>query len=574
MTYIYGILRDGPVGLWSLDSLSGSVFTDSSGYDRDATKTGTPTVDKPIVAGGISAQYLSSTAKISYPLDQIMIQGRETWPFSLEAWIKPQSLTSSMAPIIARDSSGLFVDGTTIKFVIDMSTAFTAVFDSIKAGETYHVVGTFDGISIRLFVNGIEVANEIIITDIFIDTTATLSTSVTTGFTMVVDTVAVYNYAIGNSIIQRHYSDGIAYPDIISMGMFNGAKYFEFYDEVTTLLSNSEFSSDDKWNSGLFSGDIASIDDSLVNLYDETTLQFEDGVWSLPISFEPLASTSISSSKINWDSVGDVTVEYSTDGTTFIAVNQNESIADLVDISAGFSVEVRITFPESPTQIQLNRLYIAFYLSKDVRGSDESVTATVASPLAAVLSDSSYIPTQFDDNDGIFTSAGITIPHDDGINYSAVEMSVFIPDMTASKTLLYVNSTSSQPSITINGSNQLVFANTTAVYVDGVAATSPLTLDAGKWHHIIAVFAGSVSDVIVGNNAAGSAGVQIRLAYLSLYQNPLTSQDAISIYDSWVGAPAVQIQEDDISDINEFIFAATGQAFRAYSYDWSITGAG
>src|SRR6185312_5126707 len=169
MTYIYSILRDNPVGLWSLDTLTGSVFTDSSGYDRDATKTGSPTKDKPIISGGISAQYLSSTAKISYPIDNIMIQGRETWPFSLEAWIKPQSDAASMAPIIARNSSGLFVDGLTIKFVVHMSTTFSIEYQNIKPGEIYHVVGTFDGVSIRLFVNGQEAASEIVTNDAFAD---------------------------------------------------------------------------------------------------------------------------------------------------------------------------------------------------------------------------------------------------------------------------------------------------------------------------------------------------------------------------------------------------------------------
>jgi hypothetical protein len=576
MTYIYSILRDGPVGLWSMDSLVGSVFTDSSGYGHDATKTGSPTNARPIVSGGISSQQLSGTTTISYPISNIMIQGRETWPFSLEAWIKPQNDDAVMAKIIARDSSGLFVDGTTIKFIANMSEQFTVQYEGFTPGHTYHVVGVYDGMSIILYINGEVVDSSDITVDEFSDTSTSLTTSVASPFVITIDTVAIYNHAISTDIVSRHYSNGISYPNVVNISSLNGGKVYEFYDDVSYVYSKQSFPDENGWSAGLFSGDVAEVDSSLVNMFSDTTSQYENGTWSYHISFEPFDSTVINGSKITWGYLGDIVVEYSLDGTTFNTLVSGDSPIGIQDISAGFSFEIRLTFNESITQSSMNNLNLVFYTSKNIKGTDESLIATIISPLAVTLSDSEYIPADFQDSNGIILSStsGISIPHDDGIGYGSIEMEVFLSSIPASKTILYVNSASSQPSIVTNGSGQIVFSNLTGLYVDGVSVSSPYSIDTGKWHHIIATFSSTISDVYVANNVASSAGIAIRLAYLALYPQQISSADSLAIYHAWVGQPAVQIQEENIASISESTYTETGQAFRAYSFDWSITGAG
>src|SRR5882757_10025543 len=149
MTYIYYALKDGPIGLWSFDSIP---LNDASGYGNKAT----PNTTRPIVAGGVSAQLIDSGDTINYPINSVMIQGRETRAFSLEARIKPQSGT---AAVMARNNSGLFLDGLVLRFSAEFSSLVSVTFNHLKAGNVYHVVGVYDGQSLSLYLNGKVVAS-------------------------------------------------------------------------------------------------------------------------------------------------------------------------------------------------------------------------------------------------------------------------------------------------------------------------------------------------------------------------------------------------------------------------------
>jgi hypothetical protein len=186
-----------------MDSLP---LNDSSGYDKHATYTGTPTTARPIVAGGIAAQLLNAGDAVDYNnINRIMISGRKARAFTLEAWIKASSGTTK---VIARDNSGLFIDGLKLRFTIDRAgTLVSAEYKNLRAGNVYHVAAVYDTEGISLFLNGVKVADA----DIepataaldFADVTTKLTSSTTS--TLVLDTVAVYNYALGETEIRGHY---------------------------------------------------------------------------------------------------------------------------------------------------------------------------------------------------------------------------------------------------------------------------------------------------------------------------------------------------------------------------------
>jgi hypothetical protein len=159
---------------------------------------------------------------------------------------------------------------------------------------------------------------------------------------------------------------------------------------------------------------------------------------------------------------------------------------------------------------------------------------------------------------------GVSIPADtDFDTYNAVEMTVKFDTSTASKTVLSVGSAS----ITTNGTGQWTFTGLSALYIDGVAVTSPFTITAGQWHHVLAVFTGTTSAVYVGNNSGGSAGYPMRLGYLALYSGDITATMADAIYDTWVGTAAIRVTESSIGNVTE-------GGYKGYTFDWSITGAG
>lgn len=564
MTYVYQVLRDGPIGLWSFDSLP---LNDATGYGNNATYTGTPSTTRPIVAGGVAAQYLDSADTVNYPISSVMIQGRETRSFSLEAWIKPQSGTTA---ILARNNSGLFLDGLNLRFSVAFSTTIDAIYTHLDAGEIYHVVGVYDGQSIILFVNGQVVASTDIDKSVvdtgFADTASNMKT--TTSSTIVVDTPAIYNFALDSATINRHYYNGINYPEIVNISLTNGGKSYEFSDQNVSVYETVTFGVTDSWSLGLMDSTLAEVNSRLVNLYDETSDSWLGGTWTYQYSVDSEigAGITLNGSRITWDSLGAITVETSTDGTTWSAVTNGSSIVGVQDLSTGFGISVRITIPTTTDQTYVDSLKLVFYTSKNVIGSDESLLATFVDPLTVTLSDRVLEPSSFNDNAGVLLPAnnGFSIPADtDFDTYNAVEMTVKFDTSTVSKTVLSVGSAS----ITTNGTGQWTFTGLTALYVDGVAVTSPATISAGQWHHVLAVFTGTTSQVYVGNNSAGSSGYPMRVGYLALYSNDITATMADAIYDAWVGTAAIRVSETSSANVSE-------GGYKGYAFDWSITGAG
>lgn len=576
MTYIYQALRHGPIGLWSLDS---TPLVDSSGYGNDATFSGSPTTTRPIVAAGIASQHLDTGDEINYPITTIMIAGRDVRAFSLEAWVKIEDGSST---IIARDNSGLFMDGLNLVFSVEFSSLISVEYNHLNAGNIYHIVGAYTGSSIELYVNGSMVAganiDELEILAGFADTTTHLKTLTTE--TMVADSFAVYNYALSSAVINQHYFYGIDYPEIENLSVINGGKYYLISDNTASVYNKLSFGDLNDWNDGLFEGNIAAVDGTLVNTFDETAGEWLTGTWTYQYSVDSDigAGVILNGSRIDWDSNVAVTVETSTDNTTWTPVTSGSQIVGTQDLSTGYLIAVRIIVPGTVTeQAVVDNLSIVFYTTKDIRGSDEDLPAVFVNGLTVTLSDTEYEPASFDDN------AGVVLPADNGFEiaedpefggYFAVEFTTKFDTSTVSKTVLYVDSPSAQPSITSNGSGQWVSSNLTALYIDGVSVASPFSIDAGKWHHVLAVFAESQDTVIVGNNPAGSSGYPMRVGYTALYSDDITATMADAIYDTWIGAPASQIQEEDIAQISEFIYSDTGGPFRGYSFDWSITGAG
>lgn len=564
MTYIYHVKSEGPIGLWSFDSLP---LTDDSGYGNNATYSGTPTTTRPIVAGGVAAQSITSDDTVNYPIGSVMIAGRETRAFSLEAWIKPQA---GNVAILARDDSGLFLEGMNLRFSLAFGTTIDAEYKHLSPGNVYHVVGAYDGASISLYVNGQIVASSEIDTSVintgFSDTTANLKTTATSS--IVIDTPGVYNYALDSSAINRHYYKGIDYPEVINLSLNNGGKYYEFSDQHVSVYGKVSFGETDSWTVGLLDPSLAEVDNRLVNLYDETSDSYIGGVWTYQYSVDSDtgAGITLNGSRITWESLDTITVETSLDDVTWTPVTNGSSIVGTENLSDGYAISVRVTVPTTTEQTYVDNLKIVFYTNKSVIGSDESLPATFVDPLTVTLSDESFDPASFNDNIGVLLPAnnGLSIPADTDFDpYTAVEMTVRFESSAASRTVLSVGSAS----ITTNGSGQWVFSGLTALYVDGVAVTSPATLAPGLWHHVLAVFPATTSQVYVGNNSGGSAGYPMRLGYLALYADPITAAMADAIFDTWVGTAAIRVTESAIANVTE-------NGYRGYSFDWSITGAG
>jgi hypothetical protein len=424
----------------------------------------------------------------------------------------------------------------------------------------YHVAAVYDTEGISLFLNGVKVADA----DIepataaldFADVTTKLTSSTTS--TLVLDTVAVYNYALGETEIRGHYEFGSNYPQVIGLSAFNGGKYFEFNDNHVTVHRKDAFPETDAWQTGLFEGGVSAVGDRLVNLYDSVTDEYQAGSWTFQESFEIEAGITLLTSRILWDSSDAITVEKSEDGgTTWTPLTNGGQITTdkSLDIE-GYSAAIRVSIPASTEQIFVNSLTISFYTSLDVRGSDEDIPAIVRDPATTTVAETTFPAASFNDNAGIkLTSAtgGLSISQDNEFGgYHAVEMTVKLDANANNTTILWVDTASAQPQITTNASGQWVFSNLIALYVNGLPVTSPATITPGIWNHVMAVFAESLATVYVGNNVAGNAGHAMRIGHLATYSETVSATDALSVYNAWVGAPSQIIDETDDLSVYEF----------------------
>ncbi len=151
---------DGLVAAWNLDDASGTVATDSSGFGNDATTSGGPAWTTGVHGGALQLDGVDdwASAPDAPSLDA-------TTALTISAWVRPQQLATQYLVKKA-------VSGTTNGYELGLSSSGTVFLRLNQAtkGDTYrvdsvtpyptdgrtwtHVAGTYDGTTLRLYVNG------------------------------------------------------------------------------------------------------------------------------------------------------------------------------------------------------------------------------------------------------------------------------------------------------------------------------------------------------------------------------------------------------------------------------------
>lgn len=560
MTYVYHILRDNPIAVYPLDSSA----ADESGYNRDGSTTGSPTADRPLAARGIASQYLDG-AGFTYPVEDIMIATKQHRSFSLEAWVKPHNATG-LGNILARDSSGLYIDEGILFFQVASPTVITAVeYEWLDVGRTAHIVGVYDTNDIYLYVNGVVVASapvdDSIRVDGIDDTTSTLATNTSGSFKMTVDTVAVYNYALSGYTISSHYSVGTSFPSVYDISRANGAHVYLMNSGNANLKLALDIDTDEEWSNASYVN-CGSVDGELINLTDPTTGDYAAGIWERSIAFPDEASVILAGSSLSWKASPGVVVSTALDAASYAAATSGGQPFSALDLTTARTLKIKIELPAGTDPSFVKNMQFRAYNSKVVNGSDEEVLLSLTDEVTTELDPIGFNPVSFNDNAGmkIVSPASFSVAQDLNFGgYIAVEFTVFLTANAISKTLFAAGT----KTITTNGSGQWVPTNITLV-VDGVQISSATTVPLNRWHHVVAIFTSAASAMTFMN------GVNCRVGYLATYTANMSSLNlagAQNIYKNWVGAAALQQIEEDVVTISEF-------DAKGYSYDWAIQPAG
>jgi hypothetical protein len=141
--------------------------------------------------------------------------------FSLEAWIRPTTLraTGAFSSVLTKaESYSLQFNGSQLEMTVmqnGVRKRLKAPAGAIVAGQTYHVVGTYDGATQRLYVNGALVASAAL-TGAASSSTYPLMIGSWVGsneyFAGRIDEVAVYNKVLSAAQVQAHHDAGTAAP--------------------------------------------------------------------------------------------------------------------------------------------------------------------------------------------------------------------------------------------------------------------------------------------------------------------------------------------------------------------------
>lgn len=572
MTYEYRVLQDNPIGFWPLNT---SFTFDYSGYNKFIVRSGGLIV-LPIVAGGSSAVQLSGTNSFSYPISNMMIAGKPLQAFTVEAWLKVN--IAGDATLMARNSSGLFINGDTLTFSVLMGSSVSASWARLEPGNNYHIVAIYDTESVYLYVNGEMVASSVITTENilgdFADTATSLKTTPGTA-TVTLDSVAMYLYPMSEATVASHYQWGTDYPDVETIAMNNGAITYRIWDGAASVYDKATISGDD-WSLGTLTN-VAVVDGQLINVYDEVSQAYLPGVWQYSLSYEPDTVT-IAGSRLSWESYDDIIVETSFDEIKWQPVTNGSQPVSDKSLSEGLEILVRVSLPGGTSPSVVTSLSLVMYSDNIVHGSDTDSPAVIRNMSSSVLSEIDFDPAAFNENAGVYQdniTAGLRIDRD--VEFSSVyalEFWVELRGPNAGK-MLFESGTAS---VSLNTNGGWVSSGLSALYIDGVSQNlaGSSVIAQNTPHHVFILFNQPLTtSVYLGNNAVGSSGmVKTRIGYVSLYLSPVASSDISKIYGSWVGTAIQRINDGSVTSVREKNYTDSGTAVRGYAYDWSISSSG
>ena len=196
----------GPVAAYSFDAGSGTTVTDLSGNGNNGT-----IANATWTAAGKYGSALSFNGSTAIVTVSDSASLRLTSAMTLEAWVSPSTVTGAWRDVLYKGNDNYYLEGTSSSGLPTFGGTFGGANANVYGGSTLpvntwsHLAGTYDGATLRLYVNGALVSSQ--------TQTGTIATSANPlqiggdslygqYFQGAIDEVRVYNRALTQAEIQ------------------------------------------------------------------------------------------------------------------------------------------------------------------------------------------------------------------------------------------------------------------------------------------------------------------------------------------------------------------------------------
>jgi hypothetical protein len=228
LAYKAHVLADSPLGYYRLNESSGTVAHDSSGNGNNGTiaASGVSYSQVGLLQGDLdtSLAFTTSSGRVALPT-AFNLNGSNA--FSVEYWIKPTNANPGAgnfeyigwgpASNGAHTGYALLLAGgasfNSLEFQVGNGTAHsTAIFSNsgIANGSVYYVAGTYDGTTLKVFLNGVQKATATVAGPMSNSGTPSIDIATASFFAGTIDEAALYQSVLSQARITDHYNAGIA----------------------------------------------------------------------------------------------------------------------------------------------------------------------------------------------------------------------------------------------------------------------------------------------------------------------------------------------------------------------------